>query len=110
MMHDDLLSRLKKAPWYYNQIAHAEVIPPSSAEFANTSLHPVLQAYLSENGLDDLQLSESVLLEKADHLGSTVECGFPVEEVLLLALLIQQAQRTFLVHEADHENPIGHSK
>jgi len=93
MMLDDLLARLKKAPWYRNQISHVVVIPPSSAEFANASLHPALQAYLSEKGLrlyrhqcaviEAVQAGKNVIVTTPTASGKTLAFNLPIFEGLL---------------------------
>ena len=60
----------------------------------------------TEYGLNDAWRLKAASLQKGNHLCAAVEGRFPVEEILLLPLLVDSAQRTVPVHEPDYERPV----
>ena len=92
-MLDDLLGKLRKAPWYRDQIASFEVVPSSRPEHADVFLHPLLRTYLSEKKIhlyrhqcaviQAIQAGKDVIITTPTASGKTLAFNLPVLEGLL---------------------------
>ena len=92
-MLDEILTALKKAPGYRNQIFHVEIIPPSRPEFTSLSLPPILQSYLKRQGItlyrhqgdviNAIRTGKDVIITTPTASGKTLSFNLPIFEGLL---------------------------